>query len=195
MDEQNEELTEAQLIEEEDRVLRSSLVVNFSAGPGAGKTTLCADVFAELKWMGINCEIAPEYAKGITWEGSFHKLKNQNYIFGKQHQAVFRLCGKVDVVLTDSPIFLSSVYDKRKDPLFKQYILQEFNRFNNLTFYVRREKKYLTKGRTQTELEAKEVDDVVYNMLVDCQVKFEEVRGDRSSVPVIADKIVAALTA
>lgn len=188
------ELSEEQLIEEENRLLKSSLVVNFAAGPGAGKTTLCAGVFTELKWLGINCEIAPEYAKGIVWEGSLHKLKNQNYIFGKQHQAVFRLCGKVDVVLTDSPIFLSSVYDKRQDPLFKQYILQEFNRFNNLNFYVRREKKYLAKGRTQTETEAREVDDIVYDMLVSSDVKFEEVRGDRSSVPVIADKIVAALT-
>ncbi len=190
-----EEPTLEQIIEEEDRVLRSSLVVNFAAGPGAGKTTLCADVFAELKWLGINCEIAPEYAKGIVWEGSLHKLNNQNYIFGKQHQAVFRLCGKVSVVLTDSPIFLSTVYDKRQDPLFKAYVMQEFNRFNNLNFYVRREKKYLAKGRTQTEEEAKGVDDVVHQVLLSNGIKFEEVRGDRSSVPVIADKIVAALTA
>lgn len=189
------ELTEEELIAEEDKVLRSSLIVNFAAGPGAGKTTLCAGVFTELKLLGINCEIAPEYAKGIVWEGSLHKLKNQIYIFGKQHQAIFRLCGKVDVVLTDSPIFLSTIYDKRRDPLFRQYVLQEFDRFNNLNFYVRREKKYLPKGRTQTEEEAREVDDTVHNMLVSCGLKFEEVRGDRSSIAVIADKIVAALAA
>jgi len=188
------EMSEEEIIMEEDRVLKSSLVVNFAAGPGAGKTTLCTDVFAELKWLGVNCEIAPEYAKGIVWEGSLHKLKNQNYIFGKQHQAVFRLCGKVDVVLTDSPIFLSSIYDRRKDPLFRQYVLQEFNRFNNLNFYVVREKSYLAKGRTQTETEAREVDDLVYNMLTSSGLKFEEVRGDKSSVSVIADKIIAALT-
>lgn len=181
-------------MQNENSIMKATLVVNFAGGPGCGKTTLCAGVFTELKLMGINCEIAPEYAKGIVWEGSLHKLKNQIYIFGKQHQAIFRLCGKVDVVLTDSPIFLSTVYDKRKDPLFQQYVLQEFNRFNNLNFYVRREKKYLPKGRTQTEEEAREVDDTVHQMLVSWGVKFEEIRGDRSSISVIADKIVATLT-
>ncbi len=177
----------------EDDKLKSTLVVGFIGGPGAGKSTMCASVFSELKWLGVNCEVASEYAKGVVWEKSFNKLKNQNYIFGKQHHEVFRLCGEVDVVLTDSPFILSAVYDPRKDPLFKQYVLQEFNRFNNMVFYVQRAKKYLAKGRTQTESEARVVDDVVHQMLTECGVPFETINGERDSVGVIRDKVLHAL--
>lgn len=180
-------------VSESDKRLASTLVVGLSGGPGAGKSTLCADVFAELKWEGINCEIAPEYAKGIVWEGSLNKLKNQIYIFGKQHQAIFRLCGEVDVILTDSPIIFSAVYDDRKDPLFRQFVVQEYKRFNNMLFYVDRVKKYLSKGRTQTEPEARAVDDVVFTMLREESIPFERVAGERASVPMIAQKIMDAI--
>jgi len=189
----NEEITDEALAIDEDQKMRSSLVVNFMGGPGAGKSTLCADVFAELKWLGVNCEYAPEYAKGIVWEGSLNKLRNQIYIFGKQHQAVFRLCGEVDVILTDSPIILSAVYDKRKDPLLRQFVIQEFNRFNSMNFYVNRTKKYLSKGRTQTEGEAREVDDVVLKMLVSSNIPFQEVTGERDSTHLIAQKVLDAI--
>jgi len=176
-----------------DNRLSSTLVVNFIGGPGAGKSTMCADVFAELKWLGVNCEIAPEYAKGVVWEKSFNKLRNQLYILGKQHHAIFRLCGEVDVVLTDSPFILSAVYDPRKNPLFKQFVLQEFNRFNNMTFCLERTKKYLAKGRTQTEPEAREVDNVVQNLLIKSKIDFETIPGEQESVGVIRDKILYAL--
>ena len=183
------ERDQAAIIEEEARI-KSTLVVGFSSGPGAGKSTLCAAVFAELKFLGINCELAPEYAKGIVWEGSLNKLRNQIYIFGKQHQAIFRLLGEVDVILTDSPIIFSSVYDKRQDPLFRQFVIQEFNRFNNLLFFVNRTKEYMAKGRMQTADQAKGVDNVVKDMLTSNSIPFSEIDGSRESVPVIAQMIL-----
>ena len=45
--------------------MNKQLIVNFFGGPSAGKSTICAHVFAELKWLNINCEIAPEFAKLI----------------------------------------------------------------------------------------------------------------------------------
>ena len=47
-----------------------TLVVNFFAGPGAGKSSMAAGLFAELKFRGVNCELATEYAKDKVWEGS-----------------------------------------------------------------------------------------------------------------------------
>jgi len=43
------------------------LIVDFFAGPGAGKSTTAADVFAKLKWRGVNAELIGEYAKDLTW--------------------------------------------------------------------------------------------------------------------------------
>lgn len=56
---------------------QKTLVINLFGGPGAGKSTFCASVFADLKWRDINCEMALEYAKDRVWEGSFNVLENQ----------------------------------------------------------------------------------------------------------------------
>ena len=61
------------------------LIVNFYAGPGAGKSTMVAHTFAELKWRGINCELVTEYAKDKVWEKSFETLENQFYVSAKQY--------------------------------------------------------------------------------------------------------------
>ena len=91
---------------------KKTLVVNLFSGPGAGKSTIAAELFAKLKWEGIDCELVTEFAKELVWEQRHDTFRNQIYIFGKQHQMVFRVLGKVDVVVTDSPFILSAVYDE-----------------------------------------------------------------------------------
>jgi hypothetical protein len=43
--------------------MEKTILVNLYAGPGTGKSTMAANVFSELKWMGVNCELALEFAK------------------------------------------------------------------------------------------------------------------------------------
>ena len=90
--------------------MRKTLIVNFYGGPGSGKSTMAARIFAELKDLGINCEIATEYAKDVTWQKGYHVLGNQLYIFAKQQHRIWRLDGQVDVIVTDAPILNSLVY-------------------------------------------------------------------------------------
>ena len=59
--------------------MRRTIVINLFGGPGVGKSTLCASVFARLKIMGVDCEMASEYVKDIIWEESYKKLENQIY--------------------------------------------------------------------------------------------------------------------
>ena len=96
----------------------STLVVNLFAGPGAGKSTTAAGIFYELKSRGINCELATEYAKDLTWEKRHDTFRYQIYLFGKQYHRIFRLLGEVDVIITDSPILLTSIYDTKKTKVF-----------------------------------------------------------------------------
>lgn len=93
---------------------KKTLVVNLFAGLGAGKSSLCAHIFAALKWRDINCEMSREWAKDKVLEGSSHVLKNQMYIFGKQQHRLFSLKNEVDIVITDSPLLLSIIYDIKK---------------------------------------------------------------------------------
>ena len=172
-----------------------TLVVNFFAGAGASKSSLVANVFAELKWLDsdkeLNVEIAPEFAKDLVWEERFDTLANQIYVFGKQYQRIRRLIGKVDVILTDSPLLFSVLY--KPDYLsetFVKLVLEAHNEFNNLNFLVERCKKYNPTGRMQTEEQAKQFDQRMKFILDEGMVDYIPIPGKKESVKTIVDNIL-----
>ena len=89
-----------------------TIIVSLFGAPGAGKSTLSAYIFAKLKMLGVNCELVTEFAKDKVWEKNNEALSNQIYIFAKQYYRISRCADKVDVIITDSPLFLSPFYNK-----------------------------------------------------------------------------------
>ena len=152
-----------------------SLVVNLLGGPGTGKSTLAAEVFVILKKKGISCEYITEYAKDKTWEESTTTLSNQIYVFGKQHHKMFRVSNKVDVMICDSPLLFSIIYDgnkTKKGDNFYEHIIEEYNKFNNINFYLERTTKYDPVGRNQTENESIEIDNQIQSILIDNNIEY-----------------------
>lgn len=166
-----------------------TLIVNLLGGPGSGKSTTAANVFSELKWSDVNCEIAAEYAKDLVWEHRFKTFENQIYIFGKQHHRIYRLIGQVEVVITDSPILLTPIYDLEKRETLKQLVLEEYNKVNNFNVVLTRRKKYNPKGRNQTEDGAKGVDVAIREFLQENDLPYLEVPGNPQSVIEIVQEI------
>jgi hypothetical protein len=163
--------------------MKETLVINLFGGPGVGKSTLCASVFARLKIMGIDCEMATEYAKDMVWEESYKKLENQIYIFGKQHARVNRLLGKVDVVITDSPLLNSIVYDKTNNIELRNLVLSEFKKLNTLNFYIHRRLNYEENGRVQTLEQAIDVDNAYLNIITNNNIEYSEIEpGDIDTI-------------
>lgn len=150
-----------------------AIVINLFSGPGVGKSTTAARVFAELKLQGINCEMALEFAKDKVWEESFKTMDDQIYIFGKQFHKIWRLKDKVDVIICDSPLPNSIIYDKENSETFHKLIMEQFNKFNNLNFVLERSTEYQKEGRMQTEEEAKQIDKNVLEMLEKYNIKYE----------------------
>lgn len=141
-------------------------VINLYGGPGAGKSTLAARIFSELKEMQFNCELVTEYAKDVTWEQSFRILENQIYVFGKQQHRMWRLSGKVDYIVTDSPLPLCLIYGEHTTSnTFKKLIMEEYGKYENIDIFLERIKRYNPKGRNQSEDEAKEIDRKIFNVL------------------------------
>lgn len=137
-----------------------TLVVNLFAGPGAGKSTMAAGLFHRLKTEGVNCELVREYAKDLEWRGHREMLTDagQIYVFAKQLKRFQDVDGKVDIIVTDSPILLSAVYGKSLSNTFCQLVLEEVAKFNNMNVILKRVKPYVRVGRSQTKQQAEDLD-------------------------------------
>lgn len=168
-------------------------VVNLFAGPGAGKSTTAADVFARLKRADVNCELVTEFAKDKVWENSTDVLENQLYVLSKQHHRLFRLRGNVDVAITDSPLMLCAYYGEGWADGFSEFVYRLFNKFDNMNYSLIRKKKYNPKGRLQTEDEAKEIDSNLESMLSDWGISRSYVYGTKAGARHIANDVLQRL--
>ena len=171
------------------------IVVNLFAGPGTGKSTSCAQIFSELKWQGINCEMAREFAKDKVWEESLKVLDDQIYVFGKQQHRMKILVGQVEVIITDSPLLLSIVYDKTKNPNFKNLVIDTHRQFENYNVFLLREKPYNPKGRVQNEDKAKLLDIQVKNLLDEIKEPYLSVKGNHEEISKISTFVMLAMNA
>lgn len=169
------------------------LVVNIIGGPGCGKSSMTASVFSFLKWHDVNCEMALEYAKEVVWSKTENLLKNQLFVFGQQHNRIYHLLDKVDVVITDSPLLLSIIYDTKKNLNLKSLVLDEFHKYNNINYLLTRKKKYNPSGRLQTEDEAKEIDDKLRNLLKMYAIPHKEIAGVPENAQLIGKDVMTAL--
>lgn len=162
-------------------------------GPGTGKSTLCGGIFTELKRRGVDCEMALEYVKDLVWEESLKKIENQQYIFGKQHNRLFRLDGKVEVIITDSPLLNSIIYYTGDNPYFCDNVMWEFKKLNSLNYYISRTFDYVENGRMQTLEEAVELDNKYHSLLTENNIPFYTVASGLQSLHKIVDEILQRL--
>ena len=156
-----------------------AIIVNMSAGSGAGKSTNSARLFAMLKDKGIEVELVTEFAKDLVWEGRDKAFECQPYIFGKQLYRIQRVSDSVDVIITDSPIFLSAIYDREQDINFKNFILSQMNNFDNLNIYLNRVKPFNPNGRNEGSIEEAKVNDrKVLDFLNENKIEYKAINGD-----------------
>lgn len=160
--------------------MTNTIVVNFFGPPGAGKSTASAYIFAKLKMAGVNAELVTEFAKDKVWEESSETFKNQIHIFGEQSFRLSRCKDKVDVILTDSPLPLSILYNKEEylTENFNKMVMDVFNSYPNINYFVKRVKRYNPIGRFQTEDESNELVKPLKNLLITRNIDFTEINGD-----------------
>ena len=144
---------------------KKTVVVNLFAGPGAGKSSFCHSLMGLVKWRDINAEVALEFAKEMVWEESTKVLENQQFVYSQQQHRLHRLNGKVDLIITDSPLLLSIIYDAKNDEDFKKMIVKEYNKYENINFFVIRKKPYNPKGRLQSEEQSRIIDKQVHDLI------------------------------
>jgi hypothetical protein len=173
------------------------IVVNLFGAPGAGKSTGAAYVFSQLKMKGINAELVTEFAKDKVYEETKEVWNNQVYIFGKQYFRLSRVDKKVDVVITDSPLFNAAYYnhDVLLGTDFNRLVLKIFNSFDNLNFFIQRDKPYNPKGRFQTEEDSNDMQKEIVKFLDDYNVEYYYMLGNEKNYDFIVESVMTILEA
>ena len=172
-----------------------TIIVNLFGAPGAGKSTGAAYIFSKIKMAGVNAELVTEFAKDKVWEESKEVFNNQIYIFGKQSFKISRVMNKVDVIITDSPIILSSFYNSNEmiQEELDALVMKTFNSYNNMNYFIERVKPYQEKGRFQTEEESDQIADEVSTLLDEKEVDYEVIAGDTEGYDYIVKQILHKL--
>jgi nicotinamide riboside kinase len=168
-------------------------IINLIGSPGTGKSTIASDLFATMKWMGCDVELVSEYAKELVWEERTETIKNEVYLFAKQHHRIFRLLGKVEYIITDRPLILSNLYNSvygDNSKIFTDLVLHEVNKMDNINILLERVKPYVTKGRNQTEEESKEFSIKIKNMLDDHNIEYVEMKATHLTKNLIINKFI-----
>lgn len=168
------------------------VLVNLFGAPGAGKSTGAAYIFSQLKMRGINAELVTEFAKDKVWEGSKAVFENQAYIFGKQYFRISRCADQVDVIVTDSPLLLSILYNNDEDlgGTFDAVVRRVAKKYNSKNYYLKRVKDYNPSGRFQTEEESDEIAIELKRLLDREGVDYKVRRGDVIGYEQIVEDII-----
>lgn len=170
-------------------------IICLYGGPGTGKSTTAAHVFALLKQKGINSELVTEYVKNWMWEDRKILPGDQVYIFAKQSRLERLKYKDVDVIVTESPVWLYPIYERKFEPephicevLVKRHSdLATSMGFSFVHVFLNRVKAYSPIGRYQTEEEAKQIDKELLAYLKEANLEFFEVPADHNAANTILD--------
>ena len=90
--------------------------------------------------------------------------------------------GKADVILTDSPLPLSILYNQNEclTENFNKTVMDVFNSHINLNYFVKRVRKYNPVGRIQTEEESDALVAPLKYLLESREIPYTEINGDVS---------------
>lgn len=160
--------------------MKKTKVINLIAPPGSGKSTLAMELTAHFKWHSVAAEYVSEFAKDLVWDQCNKLFENQLLIFANQHHRQFRLLGQVDFIVTDSPLILSTIYNENHLYL-NQTILEAFNTFDNINFFLHRTKPYVKLGRYQEEHEANELGTRITKFLSDYKIFYYPITAQENA--------------
>lgn len=172
-----------------------TVVINLLGGSGLGKSTTAALVFGELKLRSKETELVREFVKEWAWQGKPIGRFAQGTLYGHQIERESALYGKVDYVVTDSPLLLCPIYqlhysghDAIKSQVLKDMGTAKELGITHLNFLLARKKAFNPKGRYETEEQAKVIDKKVEAFLTSHGIPFIPVDcEDQDRVKFITD--------
>lgn len=159
------------------------LVIEFLAGPSAGKTTNATTLFSMLKRDGLpNVDFVREYAQQWIHTGCAHKLSSQITVVAHEYERL--RCMKEQgckVLITDASLLLTKVYGAKEvyQEALSGVIDAIRTEFTFKTVYIKRVKPFVEYGRIHNETQSLEIDQQIINI---CGPFDAEVTGDDEGI-------------
>ena len=139
--------------------------INLYGGPSCGKSTLSTLLFAELKLRTLNTELVREFAKELVYQDyDMHNLREADRIFilAEQMRRESILHGKVDYLITDSPVMIAAYYYNKRPAidLAKELMKNLDHSGAEFHFYILRDEDahFEQYGRAHSEDESRKID-------------------------------------
>lgn len=185
--------------ESEDNIkpISATLIVNIYGGPGAGKSTTALQLVAELKKLGYHADYVSEVAKELVYAKDFEHLdgtlKNQSKILSEQKRRLDIMLDNVDVVVTDSPLLLNTVYLKENAPEYIESVFSQYENYNNYNVVVERDLsvEFEQAGRIHNLEESIKKDGEINTLLDSHNIDYQ--RFDRNNLTGILDGIISKI--
>lgn len=159
-------------------------LINLFGSSSAGKSSLMADLFNTLKLKGYSVEMCPEIIKQWAWDGIRPNKYDQYYLMGQEIKQQSRLLGKVEFVISDSPVMQNAFYNNylnNKDNLYepsRDYLnMVRLDGHKVLDYMLIRNKPFETTGRYQTEEESDLIAEKLQQYLVERGVQYIVLKG------------------
>lgn len=145
---------------------------------------------------GINAELVTEYAKDKAWENNTEAIDNQAYIFGQQYYKTTRCENKVDVIVTDSPLLLSALYNHSEilGEDFNKLVAKISKSYESINYYINRIKPYNSAGRFQTEEESLAMEKPLRDLLDKYNIEYVDIDGCEGGYRRVVDDVLNRLT-
>lgn len=175
-----------------------SILINIVGASGVGKSTTAGKLFTRLKDMYLNVELVQEVVK--TWCHTGQKVTkyDQYYLFGAEIYQQSQLFNSVDFIISDSSPLLAAFYnfyyndgDSSLSPACKEF----YRKVNEdgikvLNFFLTRKKKYIAKGRYQSESESDRLSAILKNWLDTEGYPYVDLQcADKDRVDIILEKL------
>jgi hypothetical protein len=156
-------------------------VINFFAGPSAGKTTNAMSLAGMLKRDRKDVLYVPEFAMELCVAGRESELDDQLYLLGEQAHRLYMAKNRFEYVVTDGPLFHSMCYARlnlRKFDCRVAFKLEELTmllveQYDNVNFFVdRKHRTFRHLGRVHNEEESRALDTDIMVLLEEYKQKF-----------------------
>ena len=175
-----------------------SILINIVGASGVGKSTTAGKLFTRLKDMYLNVELVQEVVKTWCYTGQKVTKYDQYYLFGSEVYQQSQLFNSVDFIISDSSPLLAAFYnfyynngDSSLSPACKEFYRKvDEDGIKVLNFFLTRKKKYIAKGRYQSESESDKLSGILRNWLDNEGYEYEVLDcPDKERVDVVLKKL------